>query len=489
MERTTGAQGPAYTAEQWRLGALSPLDGRYGAQMGPYAEAFSEAALIKERVAVEVAWLVYLAGLEEVAELGPLGPGDKAALEGWARGIGLDEAAEVKRLEARTNHDVKAVEYYLKHRLVDELGWSEARAEFVHFGATSEDVNNLAYARMVRSALGATWLVEAEALVDDVRALALEHAELPMLAHTHGQAATPTTLGKELAVFVARWERQLRCVRSVDVPGKWGGATGTLAAHSVAYPELDWAGVARGFVTSLGFTWAPLTTQVEPHDWMAELFDAIARFQTVVIDFCQDMWLYVSLGYLRQKAVSGEVGSSAMPHKVNPIDFENAEANAGLARALLCHLANKLPVSRLQRDLSDSSTLRNIGSAFGYSGLALRSARKGLARTVPSALSLAADLEGAWEVLAEAVQTVMRRYGRVGGYEQLAALTRGRELSEEDFVRFVRGLDLPEPARDRLLTLKPASYTGLAGQLANLVAVQPRPAVAQNPTGDSSVTI
>jgi adenylosuccinate lyase len=471
---------PAYVADEWRLRALSPLDGRYGGQMEAYAAAFSEAALIKERVAVEVAWLVHLAGLAQVAELGPLSPGDKATLESWATGLGVAEAQEVKRLEARTNHDVKAVEYYLKRRLVEELGWSDARAEFVHFAATSEDINNLAYARMVRSALVGTWLPCAEALVDDVRSLALEHAELPMLARTHGQPATPTTLGKELAVFVARWERQLRSVRSVEVPAKWGGATGTLAAHGVAYPELDWAGVARDFVGSLGFSWSPLTTQVEPHDWMAELFDAMARFGTVVTDFCRDMWLYVSLGYLRQKAVAGEVGSSAMPHKVNPIDFENAEANAGLAAALLGHLATKLPLSRLQRDLSDSSALRNIGSAFGYSGLAVKSARKGLARTVPAPLALAADLDSAWEVLAEAVQTVMRRYGQVGAYEQLAALTRGRELSEEAFQHFVRGLDLPGPARERLLALKPASYTGLAGRLAKLVAVPAGPGCGKN---------
>ena len=463
-------QAAAYTAAEWRLRALSPLDGRYGAQLEPYAEAFSEAALIRERLAVEVAWLLFLSRLPGVPELGPVSETDRAALERWAPALGLGEAQEVKRLEARTNHDVKAVEYYLKRRVVEELGWSEARAEFVHFAATSEDINNLAYARMVRSALHATWLPAAEALVGDVRALALANAELPMLARTHGQPATPTTLGKELAVFVARWERQLGAIRAVDVPGKWGGATGTLAAHSVAYPELDWARVARDFVVSLGFTWAPLTTQVEPHDWMAELFDAMARFGTVLTDFCRDMWLYVSLGYIRQKPVAGEVGSSAMPHKVNPIDFENSEANIALAGALLSHLAAKLPVSRLQRDLSDSSALRNIGSAFGYSGVAVHSARRGLARSAPAPLALAADLEQAWEILAEAVQTVMRRYGRAGGYEQLAALTRGRDLSEEAFQRFVRALDLPETAREGLLALKPAMYTGLAGRLASLVA-------------------
>jgi adenylosuccinate lyase len=268
---------------------------------------------------------------------------------------------------------------------------------------------------------------------------------------------------------VARWERQLRSVRAVDIPGKWGGATGTLAAHYVAYPELDWMAIAGGFVASMGFTWAPLTTQVEPHDWLAELFAAMARFGTILIDFCRDMWSYISFGYLRLKVVEGEVGSSAMPHKVNPIDFENAEANAGLAAALLGHLEQKLPLSRLQRDLSDSSALRNIGSAFGYSGLAVSSARRGVARTTPDADALAADLDGAWEVLTEAVQTMMRRYGVVGGYEHLKALSQGKALSQDDLDHFVRSLDLPAPARNRLLTLTPASYTGLAEQLAKLV--------------------
>ena len=462
-------QDPVYSAAEWRLGALSPLDGRYGRQMEPYAAVFSEASLIKERFAVEVAWLEHLAVTPEVAELGPLSADERATLERWAATLGPAEAGEVKKLEAVTNHDVKAVEYYLKRRLVAELGWPDTRAEFVHFAATSEDVNNLAYARMVRAALSGVWLPGAEALVEDVRALALDNAELPMLARTHGQPATPTTLGKELAVFVVRWERQLDTVRAVKVPGKWGGATGTLAAHSVAYPDLDWAAVAESFVSSLGFQWSPLTTQVEPHDWLAELLGAMGRFGTVLLDFCRDMWLYISLGYMRQKALEGEVGSSAMPHKVNPIDFENAEANVGLAGALMDHLATKLPVSRLQRDLSDSSALRNIGTAFGYSGLAVLSARRGLRRTTPDAAALTADLEDAWEVLAEAVQTVMRRHGLLGGYEQLAALTRGRALTSEEFQRFVRGLDLPAGARERLLTLTPSTYMGLAGRLAKLV--------------------
>ena len=454
---------------EWRLRALSPLDGRYGKQMEAYAAAFSEAALIRQRFAIEVAWLGQLAALPEVAELAPLSDREVGALADWVAAFGPTEAESVKQIEAVTNHDAKAVEYYLKSRLIKDLGWTPERAEFAHFAATSEDVNNLAYARMVRQGLSEVWLPAAEALVNDVRTAALDHAALPMLARTHGQPATPTTLGKELAVFVARWERQLRAVSAVEMLGKWGGATGTLAAHVVAYPELDWLVISRDFVTSLGFTWAPLTTQVEAHDWMAELFDAIARFGAVLIDFCRDMWSYISLGYLRQKVVQGEIGSSTMPHKVNPIDFENAEANAGLASALLRHLAEKLPISRMQRDLSDSSAMRNVGSAFGYSGLALLSARRGMARSTPDQAVLAADLENAWEVLAEAVQTVMRRYGVAEPYERLKSFTRGKPLSPEELHHFVRALDLPEHVQGELLALTPETYTGLATRLANLV--------------------
>ena len=468
--REPGGPGPAYTSAQWRLRALSPLDGRYGRQMEPYAAAFSEGALIRERFAVEVAWLVHLAALPAVTELARLTRAELGALDGWVAGFGDEQAAAVKVIEARTNHDVKAVEYYLKQRLTAELGWPAERAEFVHFAATSEDINNLAYARMVRRALAEVWEPAALALVDDVRRMALEYAGLPMLARTHGQPATPTTLGKELAVFVPRWQRQLRCLRRVEIPGKWGGATGTLAAHVAAYPELDWVAISTDFVASMGLEWMPLTTQIEPHDWLAELFGAMSRFGTVLVDFCRDMWAYIGLGYLRQRVAEGEVGSSVMPHKVNPIDFENAEANAGMAGALLDHLANKLPVSRLQRDLSDSSAMRNIGCAFGYSGLALVSARRGLARTSPDASVLAADLDSAWEVLAEAVQTTMRRYGVVDGYERLKAFTRGKSLTQGAMERFLRELDLPEHVRRRLLALTPTGYTGLAGDLAMFIS-------------------
>ncbi len=467
-----GEPEPRYSAAEWRIRALSPLDGRYGRQMELYAAAFSEGALVRQRFAVEVAWLDHLTSKSSLPGMEPLSEAERATLGSWASHFGDAEALEVKAIERRTNHDVKAVEYYLKRRLVEELGWPAGRAELAHFGATSEDINNLAYARTVRKALAEIWVPSAEALVDDVRRMALEHADLPMLARTHGQPATPTTLGKELAVFVARWERQLRGASDVAVPGKWGGATGTLAAHVVAYPEADWASVARDFVGSMGFEWAPLTTQVEPHDWLAELFGAMSRFGTVLIDFCRDMWAYISLGYLRQKVVEGEVGSSAMPHKVNPIDFENAEANAGVAGALLGHLSAKLPVSRLQRDLSDSSAMRNIGCAFGYSGLAVMSARRGLARAVPDPAALASDLEGAWEVLAEAVQTVMRRYGLIGSYERLKLVTRGKSLGQEELQHFLREVDLPEEARQRLSALTPGGYTGLAGDLAKLITAR-----------------
>jgi adenylosuccinate lyase len=476
------------TADQatrrWRLRALSPLDGRYGAQMEQYASTFSEGALIRERFAVEVAWLEWLSGLPELEELGPISEADRTALDAWVNGFGEAEAVAVKGIEARTNHDVKAVEYYLKGRLKEELGWAAARAEFAHFGATSEDVNNLAYARMARSGLADAWLPAAQGLVEELRALALEHAALPMLARTHGQPATPTTLGKELAVFVARWERQLEAVRSVRILGKWGGATGTLAAQAVSCPELDWLAVARAFVESLGFEWAPLTTQIEPHDWIAELFDAMGRFGTILTDFCRDMWAYVSLGYLHQKVFEGEVGSSTMPHKVNPIDFENAEANAGVAGALLRHLSAKLPVSRLQRDLSDSSALRNMGSAFGYSGLAIASARRGLGRVVPDPAALAADLDDAWEVLAEALQTVMRRYGAPEPYERLKSMTRGKTIDQADVQALVAGLEVPERVKNRLLALTPAEYTGLAAELAKLVGAASRPENRPATTGE-----
>ena len=455
----------AWTAAQWRLRALSPLDGRYGRQAESYAEIFSENATIRERLAIEVAWLQHLARIPQLEVPGPLSSADNAALASWVTNFGNAQAAEVKQIEARTNHDIKAIEYYLKNRLTGELNWPATRAEMVHFGATSEDVSNLAYARMIRRAVTELWLPDARKLVKQVRRTALQHAELPMLGRTHGQPATPTTLGKELAVFAARWDRQAQAVRQVQIMGKWGGATGTLAAWQVACPELDWITITRRFVESHGLSWAPLTTQIEPHDWIAELFDALRRFNNVLLGFCRDMWTYISLGYLRQAAAPDEVGSSTMPHKINPIDFENAEANVGLANALLGHLADKLPVSRLQRDLSDSSAMRNIGMAFGYCGLALASATRGFSKITPDPAALAADLEDEWEVLAEAVQTVMRRWGISEPYEQLKAITRGRRASQDDIRQLVGQLQLPAGPRQRLLEMTPATYVGLAAEL------------------------
>lgn len=445
------------------MSALSPLDGRYGRQLEGFARGFSEAALVQARLEVEVEWLLWLAERPEIPELEPVGPELAATFRRWVTDFDEEDMGRVKAIEARTNHDVKAVEYFLKERLA-ELGFG-SRSEFVHFGCTSEDINNLAYALMIRRGLDQAWWPLADALVAGVWELAEATAAQPMLAHTHGQPATPTTLGKELAVFVARWRRQLAAIRGVEFLGKFSGAVGTFGAHTAAYPEVDWPAVSRQFVARLGFTWSPLTTQIEPHDYLAELFHALVRFNTIVLDFCRDMWSYISLSYLRQRTVAGEVGSSTMPHKVNPIDFENAEANVGLSNALLEHLASKLMVSRLQRDLSDSSALRNVGVALGYSGLALRSAARGLQRVAPDPDAMAADLDGQWEVLAEAIQTVMRRYGLANPYERLKDLTRGATVTQEDIHRFVTGLGLPPDAESALLKLTPATYTGLAEYL------------------------
>ncbi len=404
--------------------ALSPLDGRYRTEVEPFADTLSEAALFRQRFTVEVAWLLFLSAEPDIVELPPIGPDTTAVFKGWVADFGPGDVARIKDIERRINHDVKAVEYFLKEKLGD-IGFG-AHAEFVHFACTSEDINNIAHALMLREALATAWLPLADGLVTEVWSHAEAHAALPMPSHTHGQPASPTTLGKELAVFAARWQRLLRTIDGVPLLAKFNGAVGTYAAHQAAYPDVDWVGISRRFVESFGLTWNPLTTQIESHDALAEVFHAIVRFNSVVIDFCRDMWEYVSRGYLQQRAVAGEVGSSTMPHKVNPIDFENAEANAGISSALLDHLASKLMISRMQRDLSDSSALRNMGVALGHSGLALRAARRGLARVSPAAEVMAAELDQEWEVLAEPIQTVMRRYGRPEPYEQLKALTHGR---------------------------------------------------------------
>ena len=443
--------------------AITPLDGRYATQVSALGEHLSEWALIKRRVQVEVEWLVEMAGCAAIADMRALTGAEREFLRGLVTDFDDDAAMRVKGIERTTNHDVKAVEYYIRERLA---GTSlEDVSEWVHFSCTSEDINNLSHALMLKGALQDEWLPQARALVDGVALLAGETADTPMLAYTHGQAASPTTLGKELAVFVYRWRRQMRQIENAEYMGKFNGAVGSYNAHAIAYPDADWQSISRGFVERLGLTHNPLTTQIEPHDYIAEIFHALIRFNTVTLDFDRDMWSYISLGVFRQKAVEGEVGSSTMPHKVNPINFENSEANVGISSALLEHLATKLPVSRLQRDLTDSSALRNLGPAIGHSLVGLKSAMRGLRQVAVDEGLLAAELDDAWEVLAEAVQTVMRKQGGEDAYELLKDFTRGQRITEADMRHFVKGLDLPSDDRERLMALTPAGYTGIAGEL------------------------
>ena len=446
-----------------RLTALSPLDGRYRSQVEPLPEYLSEGALIRQRVRVEVEWLVAMAEEPEIEHVEPLRPEEVERLRGLTDGFDEPAARRVKELEVELVHDVKSVEVHLRERL-PELGLG-ALVESIHFCCTSEDVSNLAYALMLKGAIEDVWLPAAEELVEEVRRLALQHRELPLLARTHGQPATPTTLGKELAVFVHRWERQLAGVRRVEYLGKWSGATGTYGAHVVAYPEADWEGISRRFVERLGLVWNPLTTQIESHDFVVELLHAVHRFGSVVRDFAQDVWLYAALGYLRQRRRGREVGSSTMPHKVNPIAFENAEANVAVGNSLVDGLARELPVSRLQRDLTDSSKLRTLGVALGHSLLAIRSTLRGLDTIEADPERIAADLDRSWEVLTEAVQIVMRRRHLPGAYDALHTFAGAGPVTRERLHDFVRSLDLPEADRERLLELTPATYTGLAGAL------------------------
>lgn len=455
------------------LKAISPIDGRYQAQTAGLADYFSEYALIRYRVLVEIRWLLALSARPEIAELRGFSDAERALLESWIADFSERDAARIKEIERTTQHDVKAVEYYLQERLA-ETSLADARA-FVHFCCTSEDINNLAYALALKEGIGAEWLPRAENVVTSVASLAERLADRPMLAHTHGQPATPTTLGKELAVFAYRWQRQLRQLGQAEYLGKLNGAVGNYAAHRVAYPNAPWPEIARGFVESLGLTFNPLTTQIEPHDYLAEIFQNLIRFNTIGIDFCRDVWAYVSRGYFRQKPVAGEVGSSTMPHKINPIHFENAEANFGLSNALLDHLATKLPVSRLQRDLTDSSVLRNVGVAIGHGVIALRSIARGLPALDVDDAALAADLDASWNVLAEAIQTLLRKTGAVDAYDQLKALTRGQEITPETLRAFVEQSRLPAADKARLLALTPASYTGFSSELARSGASERRP--------------
>ncbi len=450
------------------LTALSPLDGRYAAKVSGLKEAFSEYALIKHRLLVEVEWLLALSEWEAIAELRPFTPAEQRRLRALVSGFDVQAAQAVKAIEAETRHDVKAVEYYLKAQLA-ESGLS-AQVEFVHFACTSEDINNLAYALMLKRGLTEVWLPAARQLQAALRERVEQYRATPMLARTHGQAASPTTLGKELAVFAHRWGRQLAQIEGQEYLGKINGAVGNFNAHAVAYPQADWPGFAKNFVESrLGLTFNPLTTQIEPHDYMAELCHKLIRFNTIGLDLARDMWLYISKGYLKEAAVAGEVGSSTMPHKINPIDFENAEGNFGLANALLAFMAQKLPVSRWQRDLSDSTVLRNWGVATGHSLLAAQSLQKGLSKISVNKALLQAELDASWAVLAEAVQTVMRQAGINRPYEQLKTFTRGKAITQAQLAAFIKSLPLPPADKARLLALSPQHYTGLAKELAQIV--------------------
>jgi adenylosuccinate lyase len=451
------------------LAALSPLDGRYAGKVAALRQHFSELGLIRARVRVEIGWLKALAADPGIPELPPFSAGTLAALDAAAADFSAADGAAVKAIEATTNHDVKAVEYWLQKRFADN---AEIRAAtgFLHFACTSEDINNLSYALMLRAGRDEVLLPQLDRVTGTLRDMAHHLADLPMLCRTHGQAATPSTLGKELANVVYRLQRARTAIAQVAILGKTNGAVGNYNAHLAAYPEVDWEALAKRFVESLGLGFNPYTIQIEPHDWTAELCDAIGRCNTVLIDLDRDLWGYISLGYFRQRVVRDEVGSSTMPHKVNPIDFENSEGNLGVANALLRHFAEKLPVSRWQRDLTDSTVLRNVGVAFGHTLLGLESLLKGLAKLEADPARMEADLEANWEVLAEPIQTVMRRHGIPDPYEALKALTRGRSgLRQADLRRFIEGLAIPASARERLLAMTPASYIGKAAELARRV--------------------
>ncbi len=446
------------------LTALSPLDGRYAARLSGLRELMSEAAFMRQRVTVEVEWLIGLSDLG-LPELPAFSTGARGALRALVDGFGTAQAARIKEIERRTNHDVKAVEYFLKESFAGQPELSAA-AEFVHFACTSEDINNVAHALMLRRSRDELLLPTIDTLTERLRTIAHAQAATPMLSRTHGQPASPTTLGKELANVVARLVRARQRIASVELLAKMNGAVGNFNAHLVACPEIDWPAFARGVIERLGLAVNSHTIQIEPHDYMAELFDAIARLNTIVIDLDRDLWGYIALGYFHQRPVAGEVGSSTMPHKVNPIDFENSEGNLGLANALLRHLSEKLPISRWQRDLTDSTVLRNMGVALGHSLLAWDSTLRGLAKLEADPARMAEDLEANWEVLAEPIQTVMRRHGIENPYERLKDLTRGRRIGRDDLSRFIDTLELPPDVRQRLKALRPSDYVGLAATLA-----------------------
>ena len=447
------------------LTALSPLDGRYAKATDPLRAHFSEQALIRYRVHIELEWLQALAAERAIRELKPFSARTKRDFARLVDGFSERDAEHIKNIEAETNHDVKAIEYWLKSRLAKNEE-AQRSLEFIHFACTSEDINNLSYALMLAESRARVMLPRLDRLIEALRRLAHRHAGLAMLSRTHGQPATPTTLGKEMANFVHRLSRARGRIAAVEVLGKINGAVGSYNAHAVAYPGFAWERFCRRFVERLGLAFNPYTTQIEPHDWMAELLDAYARANSILLGLDRDLWAYISVGYFSQKLKAGEVGSSTMPHKVNPIDFENSEGNIGLANALLRHLAEKLPVSRWQRDLSDSTAQRNLGTALGHTLLAYAACERGLGKLQADARRLAEDLDANWEVLAEAVQQVMRRYGVADAYEKLKAMSRGKRLERGDLARFVKSLAIPPEAKKRLLALTPARYTGFAADLA-----------------------
>jgi adenylosuccinate lyase len=450
------------------LKALSPTDGRYADKVNGLRDIFSEYGLIRFRVLVEVRWLQCLADDNQIAELEPTSSVMKDVLNHIVDDFSLDDAERIKKIEATTNHDVKAVEYFIRERLGDGPE-TAAMKDFLHFGCTSEDINNLAYALMLRAARNDAVLPQMRELRGKLKNLAREHAAVPMLSRTHGQTATPTTVGKELANVVARLERAQQNFQDVVIRGKFNGAVGNFNAHLIAYPDADWPAISNRLIESLGLDPNTHTTQIEPHDWTAEYAHALMRYNTILIDLCRDTWGYISLGYFKQKIAQGEVGSSTMPHKVNPIDFENAEGNLGIANALLGHFAEKLPISRWQRDLSDSTVQRNFGVAVGYVMIASSSLLKGLGKLEINEDRIRQDVDNAWEVLGEAVQTVMRRYGIPEPYEKLKALTRGQAVSKEVLTEFIATLDIPDNEKQRLLELTPATYIGLAATLATQI--------------------
>ncbi|WDE02860.1 adenylosuccinate lyase [Thalassomonas viridans] len=443
------------------LSAISPVDGRYGSKVKALRPIFGEFGLIKYRVTVEVRWLQKLAATSEIAEVPAFSAEANAALDAIVANFSEEDAQRVKTIEATTNHDVKAVEYFLKEQVVgnEELN---AVTEFIHFACTSEDINNLSHGLMLKECREQVLLPEIDAILADIKALAVEYQAIPMMCRTHGQPASPSTLGKEMANVYVRLKRQRQQIAGIELLGKINGAVGNYNAHLSAYPQVNWHQFASEFVGSLGLSWNAYTTQIEPHDYIAELFDAIARFNTILIDFDRDIWGYIALGHFKQKTVAGEIGSSTMPHKVNPIDFENSEGNLGIANALFSHLAQKLPVSRWQRDLTDSTVLRNLGVGFGHSLIAYQATRKGIGKLQVNEESLLTELDNNWEVLAEPIQTVMRRYGIEKPYEKLKELTRGKRVDQASMHAFINTLELPENVKAELSALTPAGYIGRA---------------------------